>query len=267
MDLPCIVANLDIEAYHQHEAISRSSLMSLKRSPFHYWYEHLSGEYKKSEPTPDLILGNAVHSYLLEQDSFWSRYIVCNKVDRRTKAGKQEFEANLMEAGNKILLDNYQMHAIEAMAKSVYANHTAHELLKGAKYEQSIFWRDTLTEVQCKARPDIWQPNFIADIKTCADAGFDAFQGSLFKWGYHIQAAMIQEGIKHATGEYIKDFVFIAIEKIPPYAVACYQLDEFALQGGVDEFYHLLAKLRVCRENNEWPAYKNDIISLPRWAI
>ncbi len=44
-------------------------------------------------------------------------------------------------------------------------------------------------------------------LKTSQDAGYTEFQRSIYKYNYQIQAAMLREGVKHATGEELNDFV------------------------------------------------------------
>ena len=167
---------------------------------------------------------------------------------------------------NKIIITDEQFMQISAMADVINLKHTAKNLITGGKYEQSLFWVDEETGLSCKARPDIWQGAYVADLKTCASASYNAFQRSVFEYGYHIQCAMQFEAIKHCTGQLIYDFVFIAIEKEAPYATACYQLDNFALMQGIEEFHEALRNIRICTEANEWPSYPNAVVGLPKYA-
>ncbi len=146
------------------------------------------------------------------------------------------------------------------------ANPTASKLIEGCKAEQSLFWIDEATGLTCKARPDAWRGVWIGDIKTCNDASYRSFQRSILSFGYDIQCGMIAEGIKHCTGDEVEAFVFIAVESSPPYAVACYQLDELWLEAGKLKFHNLLERLKVCFDSKEFPGYPNTIIEMPKWS-
>ena len=64
-------------------------------------------------------------------------------------------------------------------------------------------------------------------------------------------------------------FVFLAVEKMPPYAVTAIQLDMASLGKGREEYRRLLNKYKECQETNSWPAYSNklEIITIPEWAL
>lgn len=267
------VYDLDINEYHSGEGFSRSSLMEFLKSPFHFWYKLNNKEQK--EPV-DIIrkinaldFGNALHTYILENETFFDRYVVMEKVNRTTKDGKARYadvKVFAEERGRQIICQEaYQ--EIEAMAASIDAHNEARELISGAVYEKSIYWNDPNTELLCKVRPDIWHSNMICDLKTCLSGSFKDFQRSVISYGYHLQAGMIQEAIKHVMGEKIKNFIYVAIEKEPPYAVAIYQLDEMAVEEGVARFRHILSGVKQCMDANEWPSYQSGLINLPSWAL
>src|ERR1700685_2456199 len=85
------IYNFSPEAYHQGLGISRSGLMEFKRSPYHYWYKHINPDYKPEPATPAQILGNALHTYVLEPDEFEKRYFVIPELDKATKDGKERW--------------------------------------------------------------------------------------------------------------------------------------------------------------------------------
>lgn len=66
-----------------------------------------------------------------------------------------------------------------------------------------------------------------------------------------------------------RKFVFVAVEKEPPYAVAVYELEEDALQLGRDDYQKHLAQYAECVKTNRWPGYGDgmDYVSLPSWAF
>jgi exodeoxyribonuclease VIII len=83
-----------------------------------------------------------------------------------------------------------------------------------------------------------------------------------------MQSAFYQDGVEVATGGFIKGFVFVAVEKKAPYAVAVYQLDMQGVEAGRVEYKRLLLDLADCKASGKFPAYSERIetISLPAWT-
>lgn len=80
--------------YRTREGVSSTDLKHLMRSPAHfkYWKEH------PQEDTPALLFGRASHKYMLEKDDFFNEFAVVPNIDRRTKAGKEEYAKFLEES-------------------------------------------------------------------------------------------------------------------------------------------------------------------------
>lgn len=109
----------------------------------------------------------------------------------------------------------------------------------------------------------------MVDMKTTLDASSDAFQRSIHTFGYHVQAAMYAHGFEVITGTPLRDFLFLTVEKTPPFAVAVYRLDADALPAGWRLYRRARTTWARCMERDHWPAYSNHVeaISLPPWAL
>ncbi|MDX1941452.1 MAG: PD-(D/E)XK nuclease-like domain-containing protein [Saprospiraceae bacterium] len=259
--------DMSIEQYHSTYGISRSGIMLFRKSPLHYWHHYFNKHKIEQEESAALSFGNALHTYLLEPDQFNNRYIVAPKVDRRTTVGKKVWEMFLVQTNGRSILTEEQMYLVSEMAYSVSKNEQAQQLILNAQYEKSLFWNEKTTGMLCKARPDIWHPNMIVDLKTTQDATSTAFRRSLYDYGYHIQAAMIQDGIYEVTGQVMENFIFLAIEKVPPFACAIYILNEESLSAGRDEFLRHLNTYKDCLKSGEWPGYPTRSISIPYFYL
>jgi PDDEXK-like domain of unknown function (DUF3799) len=251
------------DEYHNSYGISRSGLMLFKRSPLHYADRYIKGNQKKD--TKSIYLGKAVHKYVLEPDKFTDEYFLAEKVDGRTAEGKKRKQQILLEAKGKEIIQQDDFDLIESISNAILNHDTASLFLKGAQVEKSIFWRDCTTNVMVKCRPDILLQNVIADIKTTDDASLREFTKDVFKYGYHIQAAMMQDGIYHIIGKKIKTFVFIAIEKSSPYAVAIYDINKDIIEAGQNEYKELLKQFSEHEETQNWSGYKTTTICLPSY--
>jgi len=156
------------------------------------------------------------------------------------------------------------------MGRAVY-RHPAAAMLLGlaGKAETTHMWTDASTGLECKCRPD-WltdDGSIVVDLKTTEDASPAGFRKSIAQWRYGVQAAWYTFGLEQATGTRPMQFIFIAVEKKPPYAVAVYAADEQMIEHGMKTAMCDLAKLADCKAADRWPGYSDQIemISLPAW--
>jgi|SRR5688572_16781091 len=265
------IYDISNEEYHESEGVSKSGLMLFKKSPLHYWNRYRNpNKLVSEEQSQSMILGSAFHCLVLEKDDFNHRYFVDNeKIDRRTSEGKKRFEEIKISQRGKILLPTSMFEKINKMADSFFSNPYASKFLENAKIEKSLFWNDRHTDILCKTRPDIWQPNLIIDLKTSADASCDSFRKSIARYGYHIQAAMAQDGIHNCTGSFINEFIYLVVETEEPYAVGIYILDQDSINRGHNEYKTILQKFKEYEDKklDVWEGYKPSLISLPAYYI
>ena len=256
------------QEYNKAPGIRRSLLWEIRRSPAHLKWRMEN----PPEATPALIFGQALHAALLTPEDYGRQFAVMPNADRRTKAGREAWDAAAAEAQGRTQIAFDWAEQIADMVQAVRGNPMAARLLDGP-HETSYFWADTLTGEACKCRTDaesdIGDMHLIVDVKSCQDASTDAFIQDALHYGYDVQAAMYTDGYKAVTGREAT-FVFIAVEKNPPYAVNILQADTLFMQHGQDRYRHLLGLYHECRQRNQWPGYTGfdgDIASLglPAW--
>lgn len=170
----------------------------------------------------------------------------------------------------RIVLSPEQWDQLHEMAAAVHAHPAAGSLLTSCpgEAEKSVYWIDATTGVLCRCRPDWWRDdNVIVDLKTTEDASPEGFAKSMANYRYDVQAAYYLDGIQQATGKRPKAFVFIAVEKKPPYGVGVYVLDSDSLELGRAQYQHDLRVYAECERSGIWPGYGDKIqtISLPAW--
>lgn len=259
------VYDISNDEYHASEGISRSKLMLLDKSPYHFWYEMYSGLAEKRETTASMNIGSAFHTLLLEPELFTKEFAVAPKIDRRTTKGKEEFAIFMEENANKILLTDDQYVKASVMASHIRQHEIVTTLLDESVFEQSIFWTDKETGIQFKTRPDIWSNKMVVDLKTTSDASVNGFMRSALNYGYYLQAGMAFEACK-AIGKPFEMFVILAAEKEAPYVPAVLILDQNALQFGIDQFQSYKKRLKACLDADKWPGYPVQELSVPKFA-
>lgn len=269
---PGVYPDISNHDYHEGPGISNSGLSVLiDYSPLHYWDRRLNPDRPRpSEPSPQLVMGSALHKYVLEPLSFDDEFILEPEgIDRRTKDGKARWAEFQLQAGGKGILSADMLERVRGMANALMNHPTARRLLESGQVEQSLYWNDPETGVLCKARPDWMADVFLVDLKTTTDASLAEFQRSIHNFGYHRQAAFYLQGLSHLFGDKHANFVFLAVESQRPFAVAPYAIDDASLARGRAEIRKALALYARCLETNTWPGYHEAVtaISLPPWAF
>lgn len=254
------------DEYAALDAVRSSTLKHFRRSAAHARYEMLN-----PEDTAAKVLGQAVHIAVLEPQRFADEYAVAPKLDRRTTAGKAEWSAFCAENAGKIVLKADELELCRALADAAQAHPIAAKLLDAPGLtEPSLVWEDAETKLACKARLDRLTTHdgfsTIVDVKTTRDASPRGFARECATYSYHMQAAWYLRGAD-ALSPVARRFVFIAIEKDPPYAVGVYELDNAFLGAGQKACDDALRMYRNAVETGEWPGYSTSIrtIFAPPW--
>lgn len=248
--------------------VSKSLLDLVHRSPMHA-RAFLDGGFE--EESPALDFGSAFHMAALEPDAYVRTYVVAPDFgDLRTKAAKATREAWRKENVGKREIDADDAKTIEAMVAALRAHAGAAALLDEGDAELTVRWRDGESGLEAKARLDFFSEEMalVIDLKTTEDASAAAFARSCARYRYHVQSGLYLDGVRAAGGPSELRFVFIAIEKRAPHAVALYELDEDALRKGRFEAREDIATLAQCLEADDWPGFPDHVqtISLPAWA-
>lgn len=250
--------------YHASEGVSKSDLDLIHISPAHY-----KAQKGNNEQSTALLIGSALHKLVLEPDDFENEFVVMPECDRRTKEGKAIYSAMMEKSAGKSLLTVQQFYNISAIAKSVLNHPLAGKLLKGGKSEQSYFWSDEKTGLLCKCRPDYLKGKYCIDFKTTQSAKPENFMKSAYNFRYHVQAYWYLTGLK-ACGLDVEEFIFVAVEKEPPYAVCVYAAGEEFLKLGEKDAENDLEVFRHCKESGIWYGYDEEptvhTLEPPAWA-
>jgi hypothetical protein len=256
--------------YHASEPVSKSDLARIARSPA--WFKYCQDNPPKQ--TDSMLFGSAFHKFVLEPDDFDKEFVVAPIIDKRTKAGKEQY-AEFIEANpGKSIIGADDFEIIKGMRESIVANKYAKALIQGVT-ERSFYWTDAITGEKCKCRPDVIRKigmrNVVVDLKSCESAATDDFQRDAINCSYDLQAYMYTEGLRNITGEE-HDFIFVAVEKKPPYLLNILQADEFILKRGEALFREYLGIYHECKQTGNWYGYNGfsgaiNTLTLPAWLL
>ncbi len=255
-----------IDNYHQDTSrISKSGLDLINQCPKKYWHKYLSGDFKELKRSIPLIEGAALHDYLFRPDVFIQNFVIMpNFKGKGSRTARYEWIEN---NSSKEYITSTQYDMILGMAKSIREHSKLNQLLKSGSAEETWTWTDEETGAQCKLRSDYRSDmGFLLDLKSTFEAGPMLFPKSVWNFRYHVQEPFYTDGVR-ANGFYPKGFVFVAIEKTPPYLIKLHVLSDEYVQRGRDEYKRNLATYVQCIESGEWPDYGMDTneIELPNF--
>jgi len=256
------------DEYHRGPGISKSHLDAIaSKSPRHYWHKYLNPDREPEEPTPAKVLGSAVHSAILEPDLFTQQYVANPGIERRSNAGKAEYAAFLAENTGKTILTDEQMQAALAVRDAVHRHPVAAGLLRGGVAEQSFYAADPEYGELIKCRTDYLAGDMIVDVKTTDDASPNGFGKSAANFRYPLQVAWYHDVLDAAFGEHPPHWVFLAVEKEPPYAIGIYFVEPEDVQRARLAGRRDLARIISHRRAGHWPDYGAEALplSLPTW--
>jgi hypothetical protein len=261
------VQNISNEDYHSdRSAVSSSALRTIEKSPKAFLAAH-NALYRKE--TAAFSFGTVFHMALLEPELFKAQYVIMPKFSGTgSVAARKVWKAS--QRSDAVILTEEEYQDLQGMIDSVLSHRDAANILRHGEAEMTGLYRDPITGIKCRIRPDFLHFGHMAllDVKTTTDVRESEFQKSIMKYGYHTQLAMYKEGIELITGKDVQYTLFLVCEKSPPYECALYMPDTEMLDKGRMNYQAALTKLHECLTTNVWDPYQNRIqpISLPIWA-
>lgn len=280
--------------YHQSPGISKHALDQLAISPLHYKTHKDNPE----PPTPAMVLGSAFHCLVLTPELFDQEFAsdmgkpkkptaaqlnAKNGPTEKTLTMINELEAWESQRAGKIIIkskpgDNPfwspgDWQQIHNMRDAVRAHPVASILLdldpEVGWSERSPYWMDKQTGRLCRSRIDRFNEahGLAIDLKSAVSSGYSDFCRAVVDYRYDVQAAMYTAGLK-AVGVPVKAFVFIVVEKKPPYAIGIYTLDQKARHIGHVKWRQSMQTFDECKTADKWPSYPEEVreLILPPWA-
>jgi len=252
----------------EEQLISKSGLDVVAQSLLHF---HYSLGVLEDDPTPTQIIGRAFHVITLEPDLTDDKIVVLpDHGDMRSSTNRKLREAWLADEGRgRQPLKEVDYNTVIAMRDSVHAHPAARKLMRKGRSEVTAVWTDPATGLRAKARADrlVEMDGVFVDLKSALSAAPDEFRRAAANNRYHVQDAFYSRAFEE-NGVHISNFVFVVCEKTPPYAVACYQLDDTARMRGEQLYMREMRLLADAIEHDRWPGYSSKVedLSLPKWA-
>jgi hypothetical protein len=250
--------------YADKERLNNGAINRYIESSAMYFHEYIRGDLKR-ETTPDMLLGQAIHCFMLEPSKFCKEFAVAPKCDRRTKEGKATWQQFVDQFGSAKLLDSEQMAIVEGVAGSLVEHEYANKIFVGDV--QRICERGIKFEyagMKAKALPDMVLPDsqLIVDLKTTNDPSPAAFRRYNMDNGRHRQAFWYRQAVRSIYDADF-EFLFVAVRNRFPYEIATYTLTDEMYSIAKAEVDAAIGAIQTSIVTNNWaPAYSEGTIRL-----
>lgn len=248
---PGIYSEMGLAEYHASAAVGKSTLWTLHcKTPAHT-------RTASEEPTPDMEFGTACHSAILEPHKF-DKAVIRGPEDRRGNRWKEA----VAEHPNSLVLPAPAFEKVLRLRDTVMRDPIVQKLpSEFAMIEHSAFWVDEETGLLCKCRPDLYRgdESMIVDLKTTGDATKQTWLRRAMDMGYHVQDAHYTYGWQEADGGAVDTFLFLVVERDPPFAHAIYELGPGEKDLGHRITRKALQRYAECAKANDWPGHSHGV--------
>jgi len=222
-----------------------SRLREIGKSPAHY----LDAIQRPKASTQSTGLGRLVHAL-----AFGDPRIVKYDGIRRGKAWQEFAAAN---EGFEIVSPR-ELEQAKPIVDALYGSMEASRLLAGA-HEVVVNWQ--ACGRTCLSHIDTLGDGWLSELKTCRSVREELFSRDCRVYGYHAQVAFYFDA-SVAVGQPVDHAYIVAVESARPYLVQVFEIGPKALEAGRACYRAWLERLLVCEATNDWPGYREGIVSL-----
>jgi len=174
-----------------------------------------------------------------------------------------DYKAFAAQNANKLVVDEptlqRAMGLVERLKARRYKGRALSAFLDESLKEVSLYVREPVTGLRLRARPDIYHPDFIFDLKTTRQSTLDGFCKDAVGFHYDMQAYMYLYVRAVFEGSTVpKPFVFVAVESEEPHSIFTASAGGSFLENGSAKFQRCLALYRSCSDQDYWPDCSED---------
>lgn len=265
--VPGLYPGISYQDYARIEGVRASELRGFEQSPAHAREAMLHPTTSEAKE-----FGQAWHCAVLEPERFAAEYVRgIEHGDRRFRAEKERWSAFVAENADRTVLLRDEWDAVIGMQKAMAEHPIASALIASPGPNEVVALWDSKGH-RCKGRMDAIRSylgwTWVIDLKSTINASPKGFPREVAKYDYAEPAAFYLDGLD-ALAPQERRFVWIAQEKVPPYALAIHEPDAATLEEGRRRYRRHLAAYAKAMSTNDWPAYEVGIqpATLPRWAF
>jgi exodeoxyribonuclease VIII len=265
-----IIFDLPMSEYIADPGIGSGQLKSILQSPAEYQWHKKYGQ----KETRALVLGTAIHTWVLEPHKFHREYAVPPEdwgslVANPARQKWADFKKHTESQGKTPLKYRDAIWLLEFAERA--KRHEGLQAISATGVGTEVTAAIEVNGVRYKARTDLLTRTGLWDVKTSAKGLDDhEIERTIFTMGYHFQAAhhlRVFSSIDPAIQSF--GWIFITKDGVLP-QIRCLKAAEQWLHFGTIDWDAAHQRLLACTAAKSWPdAYSDDItvVNMPDWAI
>jgi hypothetical protein len=251
--------DIDDDIYHSLPGLSSSGAKFLD-SECPLKLKHKMDNPEDNSSKEALILGRAIHKYILETEQFADNFAIGPTDDKRSREWK--IFANNMKDDNRAILRKRDGEMLDGMLNSLKRHkdssgtntYAGIVINKDSVREKALFTIDSKRNIILKIKVDINLDGMFIDLKSTQDASPKKFMKDVANLGYALQAAFYTYVAKMA-GKKADTFGFIPIEKEAPYIHSVILMSDEDINLATVKVESLLDTFSYCINNDHWYGY------------
>ena len=246
--------------YHDDPRIGCSMLKVAENRPWEYrdvYVEKTRAGLDLSERV-NIGIGTVVHQVLLEgrdiDDVAVGIPADCLKSNGAVNPHRMK-EYRALNAGKVVLKDADWKRVVGCI--NAVRSHELGNLLKepGITFEEPIYWEDSETGLECKARPDFCYLGdgvvVSYDLKVSEVVSPDGWGRVARRLQYWLQDMHYSSGLSHLHGQPVA-FVFWVVESAYPHRIARYEYDQISRERASESYRMVMKRLKKRLDDGDW---------------
>lgn len=226
--------------------LSYSSAKLFQESPRHYASKFIAKT--PYIPSAGVIIGKITDILVLEEDKFDKTFRV---LDKAKGTGSREInKENLLQAQKDgvMIISKDDLQTAKYCKESIMDHNEARQLIEAKKnVQKKLEWRNKATNIPLLGYLDfeanVWDTDFIVDLKTGISADPDEFNRAIANFKYHIQGGFYRNYYKIKQFRF-PEFLNLCVETKEPYNTTIMFYEGKLMQQAEDEFLGTLLAFR-----------------------
>lgn len=264
---PGVYPEMTSDEYHSlHDILGSSSIKKKceKGVTMKAWKHYRETPFKVTDP---MILGDAIHTAVLEPEFYDSRYVTWKGGRRAGKDWKQFQE----DSAGFTILTEVQDERARATAQFIkQEKEDVYRILSDGQRELSYFANDPETGIPMKARADFISGNGAAllDLKSSSDITDYARSKALIDKGYAIQLAYYMRVMGLASEVKPQSAYILWVSTTGVIDAVMDEVEPRAIEWGEKRCQAALAEIKECMESGVYPGlhHRKNKLDLPGWV-
>lgn len=268
---PGCYKNIPMAIYHgdccDGPSVSTTGLKKLFHQGADAFYDtsYLNPKRAEDDETSALIMGRAIHHLALGEPHFQKVFCEQPKTYEDEKTGEVKKwhggaapcirweRARAKE--NRYILTGAEVESIRGIATSLSTHPLVQAGVLNGLVERSLFWRDPVTGIFLKHRPDVIPTDSgdICDLKKIREIDWDTLENNLFKFGYYQQGALSRWALKEVLDIDLQSFTLLFVCDKRPHSVRPVIVKENSLNLGMLANRAALDLMARCIKEDRWP--------------